>query len=48
LDSDLLGKMVFLKHNMQTMNHIDVFPPDLDVEKSDFIEEFLPEYELEE
>lgn len=48
LDPDLLGKMIFLKRNMQTMDHINVFPLDLDVEKNDFIEEFLSEYELKE
>ena len=40
--------MVFLKRNMQTMNHINVFPSDLDEEKSNFIEDFLPEFEQEE
>ncbi|CAB4426362.1 unnamed protein product [Rhizophagus irregularis] len=48
LDPDLLGKMIFLKRNMQTMEYINVFPPDLNVEKEDFIEEFLPEFESEE
>lgn len=33
---------------MQTMEYINVFPPDLNVEKEDFIEEFLPEFESEE
>jgi hypothetical protein len=29
--------MVFLKRNMQTMDHINVFPPDLlDVKNNDF------------
>jgi hypothetical protein len=37
--------MVFLKRNMQTMDHINVFPPDLDVENNDFIED---EYECDE
>ena len=45
LDPSLLGKMVFLKRNMQTMDYINVFPSDLNVEKDDFIED---EYELEE
>ena len=31
----LLGRMVFLKRNMQTMDHINVFPSDLD---DDFME----------
>ena len=31
--------MVFLKRNMQTMNHINVFPSDLNVEKNDFIDD---------
>ena len=48
LDPGLLGQMVFLKRNMQTMNHINVFPSDLDEEKSNFIEDFLPEFEQEE
>ena len=48
LDPGLLGQMVFLKRNMQTMNHINVFPSDLDIEKSDFIEDFLLEFEQEE
>jgi len=30
LDPGLLGRMVFLKRNMQTMDHINVFPSDLD------------------
>ncbi|PKY50837.1 hypothetical protein RhiirA4_467509 [Rhizophagus irregularis] len=30
------------------MEYINVFPPDLNVEKEDFIEEFLPEFESEE
>ena len=45
LDPGLLGKMLFLKRNMQTMDHINIFPPDLDVENSDFVED---EYELDE
>ena len=32
MDPGLLGKMVFLKCNMQTMDH----PSDLDVENNDF------------
>lgn len=47
LDPGLLGKMIFLKRNMQTMDHINVFPPDLDVEKSNS-EEYLSECEFEE
>jgi hAT family C-terminal dimerisation region len=47
LDPDLLGKIVFLKRNMQTMEYINVFPPDMNVVNDDFIEEFLSEYELE-
>ena len=47
LDPDLLEKMVFLKRNMQTMDYINVFPLDLDVKTSDFTEDFLSEYELE-
>ncbi|CAB5363285.1 unnamed protein product [Rhizophagus irregularis] len=39
LDPGLLGKMVFLKRNMQTMDYINVFPPDLDVENNDFVED---------
>jgi hypothetical protein len=39
LDPGLVGKMVFLKRNMQTMDHINVFPPDLDVENNDFVED---------
>ena len=35
LDPGLLGKMLFLKCNMQTMDHINVFPPDLDVKNND-------------
>src|SRR3990170_5528087 len=38
LDPGLVGKMVFLKRNMQTMDHINVFPLDLDVENNDFVE----------
>ncbi|GBB90633.1 hypothetical protein RclHR1_17650003 [Rhizophagus clarus] len=45
LDPALLGKMVFLKHNMKTMDHINIFPPDLDVENNDYVED---EHELEE
>ncbi|CAG8762671.1 8348_t:CDS:1, partial [Rhizophagus irregularis] len=30
-------KMVFLKRNMQTMDYINVFPPDLDAENNDFV-----------
>ena len=48
LDPGLLGQIVFLKRNMQKMNHINVFPSDLDIEKSDFIEDFLSEFEQEE
>src|SRR6266508_1817300 len=47
LDPSLLGRMLFLKRNMQTMNHINVFPLDLNVEISDFTEDFF-EYDLEE
>ncbi|GET52921.1 zinc finger BED domain-containing protein 1-like [Rhizophagus irregularis DAOM 181602=DAOM 197198] len=47
LDPGLLGKMIFLKRNMQTMDHINVFPSDLDVEKSNS-EEYLSECEFEE
>ena len=39
LDPGLLGKMVFLKRNMQTMDHINVFPPDLTVKVSDLTED---------
>jgi hAT family C-terminal dimerisation region len=39
LDPGLLGKMIFLKRNMQTMDHINVFPPDLTVKESDLIED---------
>lgn len=39
LDPGLLGKMVFLKRNMNTMDHINVFPQDLDVENNDFVED---------
>ena len=45
LDPGLLGKMVFLKRNMNTMDHINVFPQDLDIENNDFVED---EDELEE
>lgn len=46
LDPGLLGKMVFLKRNMQTMDNINVFPPELDVEDNDgFVEN---DYEFEE
>src|SRR5581483_3620172 len=38
LDLGLLGKMVFLKRNMQTMDHFNVFPSDLDVENNEFME----------
>ncbi len=48
LDPDLLRKMLFLKCNMQTMDHINVFPSDLDVEKIDFMEECLSDCKLEE
>ena len=48
LDPGLLGQIVFLKRNMQKMNHINVFSSDLDIEKSDFIEDFLSEFEQEE
>ena len=37
--------MLFLKRNMQTMDNINVFPSDLDVEGNDFVEN---DYELEE
>jgi hypothetical protein len=47
LDPGLLEKMIFLKRNMQTMDHINVFPPDLDVEKSDFTEDIMFEHEFE-
>lgn len=46
LSPGLLGKMVFLKRNMQTMDHANVFPPDLTVKISDFSEEILSECEL--
>ena len=36
--------MVFLRRNMKTMDHISIFPPDLNVENNDFVDE----YELEE
>ena len=39
LDPGLLGKMVFLKRNMQTMDHINVFLPDLTVKVSDLTED---------
>lgn len=39
LDPGLVGKMVFLKRNMQTMDHINVFPSDLDIENDDFVED---------
>jgi hAT family C-terminal dimerisation region len=39
LDPGLLGKMVFLKRNMSTMDHINVFPQDLDVENNDFVQD---------
>ncbi|GES83202.1 zinc finger BED domain-containing protein 1-like [Rhizophagus clarus] len=45
LDPALLGKIVFLKCNMKTMDHINIFPPDLDVENNDYVED---EHELEE
>jgi hypothetical protein len=35
LDSDLLAKMLFLKRNMQTMDHINIFPLDLDLENDE-------------
>ena len=36
LDTNLLAKMLFLKRNMQTMDHINVFSSDLvDLEKGD-------------
>ena len=38
LEPGLLEKMVFLKRNMQTMDHINVFPPDLTVKVSDLTE----------
>lgn len=38
LDPSLLGKMVFLKRNMQTMDYLNVFPLNLNEEKEDFIE----------
>jgi len=37
LDPGLLGKMIFLKRNMQTMDNANVFPLDLDVESNDFV-----------
>ena len=46
LDPSLLGKMLFLKRNMQTMDYI-IFSLDLNEETSDFVENFS-EYELEE
>ena len=48
LDPGLLEKMVFLKCNMQTMDCINVFPPDLDIEENEFVEDILSEYEWEE
>ncbi|EXX65067.1 hypothetical protein RirG_136830 [Rhizophagus irregularis DAOM 197198w] len=39
LDPGLVRKMVFLKRNMQTIDHINVFPPDLEVENNDFVED---------
>jgi hypothetical protein len=39
LDPGLLGKMLFLKRNMQTMDRVHVFPLDLNEEKCDFIED---------
>jgi len=38
LDPGLLGKMIFLKRNMQTMDHINVFSSDLDVGNNVFVE----------
>ncbi len=40
--------MLFLKRNMQTIDHINIFFSDLDIKKIDFIEECLSDYELEE
>jgi len=40
--------MLFLKCNMQTIDHINVFSSDLDVKKIDFMEECLSDCELEE
>ena len=48
LNPGLLGRMVFLKRNMQTMDHFNVFPPDLTVKINDITEKDLPECELEE
>ncbi|GES88440.1 zinc finger BED domain-containing protein 1-like [Rhizophagus clarus] len=45
LDPALLGKMVFLKRNMKTIDHINIFPPNLNVENNDYVED---EHELEE
>ncbi|GBC53161.2 zinc finger BED domain-containing protein 1-like [Rhizophagus irregularis DAOM 181602=DAOM 197198] len=39
LDPSLVEKMVFLKCNMQTMDHINVFLPDLEAENNDFVED---------
>lgn len=38
LDPGLLGRMIFLKRNMQTMDHINVFPSDLNIENNNLIE----------
>lgn len=38
LDPGLLGRMIFLKRNMQTMDHINVFPSDLNIEHNNFME----------
>jgi len=39
--------MLFLKYNMQIIDHINVFPSDLDIEKIDFTEECLSDCKLE-
>ena len=36
-DPGLLGKMIFLKRNMQTIDNANVFSSDLDVESNDFV-----------
>ncbi len=48
LDSGFLEKMVFLKCNMQTIDYINVFPSDLNIEENEFVEDILSEYEWEE
>jgi len=40
--------MVFLKCNMQTIDYINVFPSDLNIEENEFVEDILSEYEWEE